>query len=165
MMRNGCTIQYICISIFSAFILHSSSKETQVIEGCISLGEECILVNLTLRIDMILGQTQWPRDSRKNGWIKPAFLLVKSVYICHIFSIFHRYNARDGKWLQISSMNVPRTYFSLVALDDCLLAVGGKHNRVAVSSAEKYMFGSNEWTSVASLPNTLFSHAGEIWAK
>ncbi len=25
------------------------------------------------------------------------------------------------------------------------------------------MFASNEWTSVASLPNTLFSHAGKGW--
>ena len=31
------------------------------------------------KIDMTLGQGQWPRINRKNWWIKPAFLLVKSV--------------------------------------------------------------------------------------
>ncbi len=96
--------------------------------------------------------------------LKTAILfLINSDHV--LLLVYFRYNARDGKWLQISSMNVPRTYFSLVALDDCLLAVGGKHNRVAVSSAEKYMFASNEWTSVTSLPNTLFSHAGKNFAE
>ncbi len=31
------------------------------------------------KIDMTLGHGQWPRINRKNGWIKPAFLLGKSV--------------------------------------------------------------------------------------
>ena len=30
--------------------VHSSPKETQVLEGCISFGEECISVNLTVSI-------------------------------------------------------------------------------------------------------------------
>ena len=71
-----------------------------------------------------------------------------------------RYNPRDDKWLQVSSMTVPRTHFVLVALSTCLIAVGGKHNRVALSSAEKYDFMTNEWLPVASLPATVFSHAG-----
>ncbi|ESN98498.1 hypothetical protein HELRODRAFT_84578 [Helobdella robusta] len=71
-----------------------------------------------------------------------------------------RYNPRDGKWLQISSMSVPRTHFSLIALPNCLVAVGGKHNRVALNTAEKYDFANNEWTPIPSLQHTLFSHAG-----
>ena len=31
------------------------------------------------KIDMTLCQGQWPRINRKNGWIKPVFLLGKSV--------------------------------------------------------------------------------------
>ena len=95
-------------------------------------------------------------------YLHMLFFILSELSLTSIGCFCSRYNARDGKWLQISSMNVPRTYFSLVALEDCLLAVGGKHNRVAVSSAEKYTFSTNEWTSVASLPNTLFSHAGNI---
>ncbi len=30
-----------------AQVLHFSPKETQVLEGCISFGEECVSVNLT----------------------------------------------------------------------------------------------------------------------
>ncbi len=64
-------------------VVHSSPKETHVFEGYISFGEECISVNLTSfiidKIDMTLHQGQWPRITRKNGWIKPAFLLGKSV--------------------------------------------------------------------------------------
>src|SRR5688572_873680 len=57
-------------------------------------------------------------------------------------------------------MTVPRTHFALVAMPTCLIAVGGKHNRVALSTAEKYDFATNEWSLISSLPNTLFSHAG-----
>lgn len=57
-------------------------------------------------------------------------------------------------------MTVPRTYFALVPLEDGLVAVAGKHNRMALSSVEKYKFQTNDWTQVAALPNTLFSHAG-----
>ena len=57
-------------------------------------------------------------------------------------------------------MTVPRTYFTLVPIRDGLVAVAGKHNRMALSSVEKYKFHSNEWVQVSSLPNTLFSHAG-----
>lgn len=78
----------------------------------------------------------------------------------HATNTAFRYNPRDGKWLQISSMITSRTYFSLVTLPDGLLAIGGKHNRVSLRSVEKYNFKSNEWVCVASLPNTLFSHAG-----
>ncbi len=112
---------------------------------------------------LVMGPT---RQTLPSGtWHCPHQLPVNGLSVCacaqrSVVFVDCRYNARDGKWLQISSMNVPRTYFSLVALEDCLLAVGGKHNRVAVSSAEKYTFSTNEWTSVASLPNTLFSHAG-----
>lgn len=57
-------------------------------------------------------------------------------------------------------MTVPRTHFALVATPTALVAVGGKHNRVALSTAEKYDFANNEWSLIAGLPNTLFSHAG-----
>ena len=78
----------------------------------------------------------------------------------HATNSAFRYNPRDGKWLQISSMTVPRTHFALIALSHCIIAVGGKHNRIALSSAEKYDFATNEWSAVSSLPTTLFSHAG-----
>ena len=43
-------------------VLHSSSKETQVFEGCIFWGQDCISVNLTSGIiyisDMTLEQGQ-----------------------------------------------------------------------------------------------------------
>ena len=78
----------------------------------------------------------------------------------HATNSAFRYNPRDGKWLQISSMTVARTHFALVALDTCLIAVGGKNNRIALNTAEMYDFAANEWTSVPNLPNTLFSHAG-----
>ena len=78
----------------------------------------------------------------------------------HATNTVFRYNARHGKWLQLSSMTVPRTYFALIPVADGLVAVAGKHNRMALSSTEKYHFQSNEWHPVASLPNTLFSHAG-----
>ena len=78
----------------------------------------------------------------------------------HATNIAFRYNGRDDKWLQISSMRTPRTHFCLVALNDCLIAVGGKSNRLALSSVERYSFKNNEWTPVAQLPTTLFSHAG-----
>jgi N-acetylneuraminic acid mutarotase len=71
-----------------------------------------------------------------------------------------RYNPRDDKWLQISSMSVSRTHFALIATDMCLVAVGGKHNRHALNTAEKYDFASNEWKPIARLPTILFSHAG-----
>jgi len=57
-------------------------------------------------------------------------------------------------------MTVPRTHFVLVATSTSLVAVGGKHNRVALSTAERYDFTTNEWSLIAGLPNTLFSHAG-----
>jgi len=57
-------------------------------------------------------------------------------------------------------MTVPRTHFVLVATPTSLVAVGGKHNRVALSTAERYDFTTNEWSAIAGLPNTLFSHAG-----
>jgi len=57
-------------------------------------------------------------------------------------------------------MTVPRTHFVLVATATSLVAVGGKHNRVALSTAERYDFTTNEWSLIAGLPNTLFSHAG-----
>ena len=57
-------------------------------------------------------------------------------------------------------MTVPRTHFALVATQSALVAVGGKHNRVALSTAERYDFATNEWQLIAGLPNTLFSHAG-----
>ena len=78
----------------------------------------------------------------------------------HATNTAFRYNPQDGKWLQITSMITSRTYFSLVTLTDGLLAIGGKHNRVSLRSVEKYNFKSNDWVCVASLPNTLFSHAG-----
>ena len=65
------------------WLIHSSPKQTQVLRGCISFGEDCISVNLTScidKIDMTLGQGQWPRINRNNGWIKPVFLLGKSVH-------------------------------------------------------------------------------------
>lgn len=78
----------------------------------------------------------------------------------HATSTAFRYNPRDDKWLQISSMSVSRTHFALIAADTCLVAVGGKHNRHALNTAEKYDFATNEWTPVANLPSQLFSHAG-----
>ena len=78
----------------------------------------------------------------------------------HATNSAFRYNPRDGKWLQISSMTVPRTHFSLIGLDNCLVAVGGKNNRIALSTAERYNFATNEWVPIPNLPNTLFSHAG-----
>ena len=78
----------------------------------------------------------------------------------HATNSVFRYNPRDGKWLQVSSMTVPRTHFALIALPSCLIAVGGKHNRMALSSTEKYDFSTNEWSLISNLPNTLFSHAG-----
>lgn len=78
----------------------------------------------------------------------------------HATSSAFRYNPRDGRWLQVSSMTVPRTHFALVATTTALVAVGGKHNRVALSTAERYDFTTNEWSLIAGLPNTLFSHAG-----
>jgi len=57
-------------------------------------------------------------------------------------------------------MTVPRTHFALIDMPTCLIAVGGKHNRVALSTAERYDFATNEWSLIATLPNTLFSHAG-----
>ena len=78
----------------------------------------------------------------------------------HATNSAFRYNPRDGKWLQISSMTVPRTHFALITMPNCLIAVGGKHNRVALSTAERYDFTANEWILISSLPNTLFSHAG-----
>jgi len=78
----------------------------------------------------------------------------------HATNSVFRYNPRDSKWLQVSSMTVPRTHFALIALPSCLIAVGGKHNRMALSSTEKYDFSTNEWSLISNLPNTLFSHAG-----
>lgn len=78
----------------------------------------------------------------------------------HATNSAFRYNPRDSKWLQISSMTVPRTHFALITMATCLIAVGGKHNRIALSTAEKYDFATNEWSLISSLPNTLFSHAG-----
>lgn len=78
----------------------------------------------------------------------------------HATNTVFRYNPRDDKWLQLSSMNTPRTHFALVSLQESLVVVGGKHNRVALNTAEKYEFASNEWSMIANLPNTLFSHAG-----
>merc|ERR1712168_1449462 len=78
----------------------------------------------------------------------------------HATNTAFRYNARDGRWLQLSSMMVPRTYFALVPVSDGLIAVAGKHNRIALNSVEKYKFKSNEWVQISNLPNTLFSHAG-----
>lgn len=78
----------------------------------------------------------------------------------HATNTAFRYNARDGRWLQLSSMMVPRTYFALVPVKDGLIAIAGKHNRIALNSVEKYKFESNDWSQVSFLPNTLFSHAG-----
>jgi len=57
-------------------------------------------------------------------------------------------------------MTVPRIHFVLVATSTSLVAVGGKNNDVALSSAELYDFTANAWSPIAGLPNTLFSHAG-----
>ena len=73
----------------------------------------------------------------------------------------HRYNPRDGRWLQVASMTVPRTHFVLVTQPPHhLVAAGGKHNRTALDSAERYDLAANTWSTIAVLPNTVFSHAG-----
>lgn len=74
-----------------------------------------------------------------------------------------RFNPRDGKWLQISSMAHARTHFALVCLPKCIIAIGGKSGRMALSSSERYDFQANEWTHISHLPNTLFSHAGAAY--
>ena len=95
---------YFILSIYSGYslqcksILHSSPKETQLFWGCLSFGEECRSVNFrpnfinTIllvfckllsrpfhKIDMTLGQGHKASGTRKNGQIKVAFLLGKSV--------------------------------------------------------------------------------------
>ena len=72
-----------------------------------------------------------------------------------------RYNPRVGQWLQLSSMTVPRTNFVLLALQSCLIAVGGRHREGPLGSVERYDIASNEWILIsASLPRALFGHAG-----
>ena len=109
----------------------------------------------------------------RNYDVMGAFrLAILAAGLQFAIELYNRYNPRDGKWLQISSMSVPRTHFSLITMPNCLVAVGGKHNRVALNTAEKYDFASNEWSPISTLPHTLFSHAGcahgskvcSIWA-
>ena len=78
----------------------------------------------------------------------------------HATNTVFRYNPRDDKWLQLTSMKTPRTHFALAALKDCLIAVGGKNNRLTISSVERYDFAANEWTTASNLAHSLFSHAG-----
>ena len=73
----------------------------------------------------------------------------------------YRYDPRIQQWLELKEMKSLRACFVLAALDDHLLAIGGKPNIFASNkSVEKYNIEKNEWSLVCDLPTVLFSHAG-----
>jgi len=70
-------------------------------------------------------------------------------------SLVEKYDPKENTWTVVASMNFGRAEHTVVALDGCLYAIGGRNNlfnpesRLALDSVEKYDPRENRWTWVA----------------
>ena len=62
----------------------------------------------------------------------------------------HRYDTRSNKWEAIPAMITARHGHELVAMDNCVYALGG-YGDVVLSAVEKFDVKSHKWTAVPSM--------------
>lgn len=62
-----------------------------------------------------------------------------------------RFNIRRNAWEPIPSMHNRRSTLEVVAIDDCIYALGGNDGSSSLNSVEKYDPKSNKWLVVSSM--------------
>uniref|UniRef100_A0A8C5QLL1 Kelch-like protein 36 n=1 Tax=Leptobrachium leishanense TaxID=445787 RepID=A0A8C5QLL1_9ANUR len=75
-------------------------------------------------------------------------------------NLLYRYDPRWSQWIKVASMNQRRVDFYLAAVNDKLIAVGGRNENGALSSGESYCPQQDNWTYVSELPRFTYGHAG-----
>ncbi|KAJ8281227.1 hypothetical protein GJAV_G00065030 [Gymnothorax javanicus] len=77
-------------------------------------------------------------------------------------NLLYRYDPRSNQWVEGAPMNQRRVDFYLGALEDCLIAVGGRNDNGALSSVEVYLPLEDSWHYVSGLPRFTYGHAGTV---
>ncbi|XP_068613610.1 kelch-like protein 36 [Brachionichthys hirsutus] len=77
-------------------------------------------------------------------------------------NLLYRYDPRHNQWTRGAPMNQQRVDFYLGAVEDCLIAVGGRNETGALSSVEVYRPAEDCWSFVAGLPRFTYGHAGTV---
>ncbi|KAJ8335544.1 hypothetical protein SKAU_G00388860 [Synaphobranchus kaupii] len=77
-------------------------------------------------------------------------------------NLLYRYDPRSNQWIKVASMNQRRVDFYLGAMEDCLIAVGGRNDNGALSSVEVYCPLKDCWHYVPGLPRFTYGHAGTV---
>ncbi|KAJ8398663.1 hypothetical protein AAFF_G00421910 [Aldrovandia affinis] len=77
-------------------------------------------------------------------------------------NLLYRYDPRSNQWIKGAPMNQRRVDFYLGAMEDCLIAVGGRNDNGALSSVEVYQPLDDCWAYVAGLPRFTYGHAGTV---
>ncbi|KAI1890054.1 hypothetical protein AGOR_G00169270 [Albula goreensis] len=77
-------------------------------------------------------------------------------------NLLYRYDPRSNQWIKGAPMNQRRVDFYLGAMEDCLIAVGGRNDNGALSSVEVYRPLEDCWSYVAGLPRFTYGHAGTV---
>ncbi|XP_068168839.1 kelch-like protein 36 [Antennarius striatus] len=77
-------------------------------------------------------------------------------------NLLYRYDPRHNQWTKGAPMNQQRVDFYLGAVEECLIAVGGRNETGALSSVEVYRPAEDCWSFVAGLPRFTYGHAGTV---
>ncbi|XP_061100641.1 kelch-like protein 36 isoform X2 [Conger conger] len=77
-------------------------------------------------------------------------------------NLLYRYDPRSNQWVKGAPMNQRRVDFYLGAMEDCLIAVGGRNDNGALSSVEVYWPLEDCWHYVSGLPRFTYGHAGTV---
>ncbi|XP_063801776.1 kelch-like protein 36 [Pseudophryne corroboree] len=77
-------------------------------------------------------------------------------------NLLYRYDPRWSQWIQMACMKQHRVDFYLAAVTDKLVAVGGRNENGALSSAEIYCPQRDTWNYVSELPRLTYGHAGTV---
>jgi kelch-like protein 10 len=56
-----------------------------------------------------------------------------------------KYNPETNTWTRIPDMHNQRAYFSMVAIDDMMFAIGGENGSISMRNVEYFDDRKNEW--------------------
>lgn len=72
---------------------------------------------------------------------------------------FWRYDPGFDNWLELTSMNMPRSELGLAMLDGCIYAVGGWEGTARLDTVERYNMETNTWSFTAPMKMAVTSPA------